>query len=49
MLGITQTITWGILYYGFSTFMPAMEGEMGWTRGQMSGALSLAIRVPGRS
>jgi MFS family permease len=47
MLGITQTITWGILYYGFSTFMPAMEAEMGWTRGQMSGALSLALLLSG--
>src|SRR5215207_10234204 len=47
MLGVTQTITWGILYYGFSTFMPAMEAEMGWTRGQMSGALSLAMLLSG--
>ncbi len=47
MLGITQTITWGILYYGFSAFMPAMEAEMGWTRGQMSGALSLAMLLSG--
>ena len=47
MLGVTQTITWGILYYGFSTFMPAMEAEMGWTRGRMSGALSLAILLSG--
>ena len=23
--GITQTITWGILYYSFSVFLPAME------------------------
>ena len=28
MLGITQTITWGILYYGFSTFMPAIEAGL---------------------
>jgi MFS family permease len=47
MLGITQTITWGILYYGFSSFMPALEADMGWTRGQMSGALSLAMLLSG--
>jgi MFS family permease len=47
MLGVTQTITWGILYYGFSAFMPAMEAEMGWSRGQMSGALSLALLLSG--
>jgi MFS family permease len=47
MLGITQTITWGILYYGFSTFMPAMEADLGWSGGQMSGALSLATLLCG--
>ena len=47
MLGITQTITWGILYYGFSSFMPALEAELGWSRGQMSGALSVAMLLSG--
>ena len=23
MLGVTQTITWGIVYYGFAVFLPA--------------------------
>ena len=47
MLGITQTITWGIVYYGFSTFMPPIGTELGWSRGEMSGALSLAILLSG--
>jgi MFS family permease len=47
MLGITQTITWGILYYGFSVFLTPMEAELGWSRGQMSGALSLAMLLSG--
>src|SRR3954468_21545676 len=47
MLGITQTITWGILYYGFSSFMPALGADLGWSRGQMSGALSLAMLLSG--
>ncbi len=47
MLGITQTITWGIVYYGFSSFMPAQEADLGWTRGQMSGALSVAMLLSG--
>ncbi len=46
-LGITQTITWGILYYGFTVFLPAMEADLGWSRGEMSGALSLAILLSG--
>lgn len=42
-LGVTQTVGWGILYYGFSTFMPAIEADRGWTRGEMSGAFSVAL------
>ncbi|MGE3912727.1 MAG: MFS transporter, partial [Chloroflexota bacterium] len=47
MLGITQTITWGILYYGFTVMLPVLEAEQGWTRGQQSGAFSLAILLSG--
>ena len=47
MLGITQTITWGILYYGFTVMLPVLEAEQGWSRGQMSGAFSLAILLSG--
>ena len=47
MLGITQTITWGIGYYGLSSFMLALGAELGWSRGEMSGALSLAMLLSG--
>jgi MFS family permease len=47
MFGITQTITWGIVYYGFSVFLPAMASDLDWSRGQMSGALSLATLLSG--
>lgn len=46
-LGVTETITWGILYYGFTVFLPEMEADLGWSRGQMSGAFSLAILLSG--
>jgi MFS family permease len=46
-LGITQTITWGILYYGFAVFMPVLEAEFGWSRGAMSGAFALATLLSG--
>ena len=46
-LGITETITWGILYYGFAVFMPVLETELGWSRGEMSGAFALAILLSG--
>jgi MFS family permease len=42
MLGATQTITWGLFYYSFSVFLPAMGAETGWSRGEMAGALSVA-------
>lgn len=47
MFGITQTITWGIVYYGFGVFLPAMASDLDWSRGQMSGALSLATFLAG--
>jgi MFS family permease len=47
MLGITQTITWGIVYYGFTVLMPVLEADQGWTRGQQSGAFSLAMLLTG--
>jgi MFS family permease len=46
-LGITETITWGILYYGFAVFLPVMEADLGWSRGEMSGAFSLATLLAG--
>jgi MFS family permease len=47
MLGITQTITWGILYYGFTVYLPVLEADRGWTRGQQSGAFSIAMLLSG--
>jgi MFS family permease len=46
-LGITETITWGIIYYGFAVFMPVHEAEFGWSRGAMSGAFALATLLSG--
>lgn len=46
-LGITETISWGILYYSFSVFLPAMEADLGWSRGEMSGAFALATLMNG--
>jgi MFS family permease len=46
-LGITETITWGILYYSFAVFQPAMEADLGWSRGEMAGAFSLAALLAG--
>jgi len=47
VLGITETISWGILYYGFAVFLPVMEEDLGWSRGAMAGAFSLATLLAG--
>lgn len=46
-LAITETISWGIIYYAFSVFLTPMETELGWTRTEMTGAFSLALLIAG--
>src|SRR5215831_339781 len=44
-LSVTETTSWGILYYSPTVFLLPMERELGWTRAQLSGALSLSLLV----
>jgi MFS family permease len=46
-LGVTETISWGILYYAFTVYLAPMEVELGWSRGDMTGAFSLALLLAG--
>jgi hypothetical protein len=46
-LGITETISWGVLYYAFSVFLTPMEAALGWSRGATTRAFSLALVVSG--
>jgi MFS family permease len=46
-LGITETITWGVLYYAFAVLIRPMGAELGWSLGKMSGAFSLALLLNG--
>jgi MFS family permease len=46
-LGITETASWGILYYAFTVFVTPMEAELGWSRAAITGAFSLALLVSG--
>ena len=46
-LAITETISWGVLYYAFSVFIKPMETELGWSRAQLTGGFSLALLVAG--
>ena len=46
-LAITETISWGIVFYAFTVFITPMEAELGWSRGQLTGAFSLALLITG--
>src|SRR5579859_860500 len=46
-LGVTETISWGTLYYAFSVILEPMEHDLGWSRGLVTGAFSLALVLSG--
>jgi MFS family permease len=47
VLGVTEAISWGVLYYAFSVFLTPMETDLGWSRGETTGAFSLALVLSG--
>ena len=40
---MTETISWGVLYYAFSVFLTPMEADHGSSRAETTGAFSLAM------
>jgi MFS family permease len=46
-LGVTETISWGVLNYAFVVYLQPMEMELGWSRGDLTAAFSLALLVAG--
>jgi MFS family permease len=46
-LAITETISWGVIYYTFSVFLAPMQAELGWSKTEMTGAFSLALLIAG--
>lgn len=46
-LAVTQTVGFGVLFYGFGVFTLPMEQELNWSRAQTSGAYSLALLLSG--
>lgn len=46
-LAITETISWGIIYYAFTVFLTPMEVDLGWTRSELTGGFSLAMLIMG--
>lgn len=46
-LAVTETTSWGILYYAFAVFLTPMSHDLGWSRAQLTGAFSLALLLSG--
>jgi MFS family permease len=46
-LSVTEMVSWGCLYYAFTIFIKPMQDELGWSRGELTGAFSLALVVAG--
>ncbi|HYW13283.1 MAG TPA: MFS transporter [Longimicrobium sp.] len=44
-LGVTETVSYGILQYAFPVFIAPMGAELGWSMAAVTGALSLATLV----
>jgi MFS family permease len=44
-LSITETVTWGIVYYGFPVFLQPMEQDLGASRVAVTGAFSVGLGV----
>jgi predicted MFS family arabinose efflux permease len=44
-LSVTETVSWGILYYAFAVFLLPMQGELGFSTAQLTGAFSLSLLV----
>ena len=44
-LSVTETISWGIVYYAFGILLAPMEREMGWSRAESTAAFSIALLV----
>ena len=47
VFGFCETVSWGVLYYAFSVLIAPTTAEMGWSRAEISGALSAMLVVSG--
>ena len=44
-LSVTETVSWGVLYYAFAVFLLPMQHELGFSAAELTGAFSLALLV----
>ena len=43
VLAVTETVSWGVLYYAFAVFLTPMQRELGWSKTELTGAFSVAL------
>jgi len=46
-LAITETVSWGILYYAFSALLAPMRDDLGWSVSTLTGGFSVGLIVMG--
>jgi MFS family permease len=44
-LSVTETVSWGIVYYAFAVFLVPMQRELGLSTAQLTGAFSVALLI----
>src|SRR5881409_2709242 len=44
-LCVTETVSWGIIYYGFPVMLRPMETELGFSRAEITGAFSAGLAI----
>ena len=44
-LGVTELISWGVLFYAFSVLLVPMQHDLGWSRGFLSAGISVAVLI----
>ena len=48
-IAVAQLIAWGTLYYAFAVISRPMGDELGWSKAEVNGALSVGLAVAGLS
>jgi MFS family permease len=46
-LAITETVSWGVVYYAFAAFLVPMERDLGYSATQLTGAFSMSLLIAG--
>ena len=46
-LSIAQTVSWGIMFYGFAVFIRPLTTEFAWSKAEITGAFTLSLLVVG--